>query len=397
MNRVRVGDVAEQVRGVTFAKKDSTKERLPGYTAVLTASNITERGLRLSPLQYVPTGMVRSSQKLKNGDILVTASSGSLDVVGRAVLVDGDLDAGFGAFCKVLRFNDQVDPRYAAHYFRTTEYRSTVSRLAAGANINNLRNEDLDGIEIPLPPVPEQRRIASMLDRAEEVTRLRERSKDLSRELESRLFARFFQDELAAAAQTATIPLGEIAICSSGITKGRRTTDQTLPTPYLAVSNVQDRRLDLSVVKTIDATEAERNRFRLASGDLLLTEGGDPDKLGRGTVWRAEIEGAIHQNHIFRVRITNENFLPDYLNWLLASDYGKSYFLSRAKQTTGIATINQTQLKAFPVLAVKPERQRAFVRVLEKVRISAGAADRHAATLHDLMVGLQSRAFRGEL
>lgn len=397
MNRVRVGDVAKQVRGVTFSRKDSTKERLPGHTAVLTASNITEGGLRLSPLQYVPSEMVRPSQKLKNGDILVTASSGSLEVVGRAVLVDSDLDAAFGAFCKVLRFNDRVDPGYAAHYFRTAEYRSAVSRLAAGANINNLRNEDLDGIEIPLPPLPEQRRIASMLDRAEGLVQLRERSRHLMHELESRLFASFFRDELSGGAKAATIPLGEIAQCSSGITKGRRTAEPTSPTPYMAVSNVQDRRLDLSVVKLIDATEVERDRFRLASGDLLLTEGGDPDKLGRGTVWRDEIEGAIHQNHIFRVRLTDDNYLPDYLNWLLASDYGKSYFLSRAKQTTGIATINQTQLKAFPVIATKPERQRAFVRVLEAARASEGVADRHATRLSDLMSGLQARAFRGEL
>lgn len=292
-----------------------------------------------------------------------------------------------------------VDPDYLERYLKSPRAISYYLAKLRGstARRRSLPKPDFDGMPVPLPPLSEQRRIASILDRAEGLVQLRERSRNLMHELESRLFASFFRDELSGGANAATIPLGEIAQCSSGITKGRRTAEPTSPTPYMAVSNVQDRRLDLSVVKLIDATEVERDRFRVVSGDLLLTEGGDPDKLGRGTVWRDEIEGAIHQNHIFRVRLTDENFLPDYLNWLLASDYGKSYFLSRAKQTTGIATINQTQLKAFPVIATKPERQRAFVRVLEAARASAGVADRHATRLTDLMVGLQARAFRGEL
>lgn len=290
-----------------------------------------------------------------------------------------------------------VDRDYLAHYLLSQEAVAWATSRTSGANLPRLSPTVLGTMPVPLPPLPEQRRIASILDRADGLVQLRDRSRHVMHELESRLFARFFRDELSGGASAVTIPLGEIAQCSSGITKGRRTAEPTSPTPYMAVSNVQDRRLDLSVVKLIDATEVERDRFRLASGDLLLTEGGDPDKLGRGTVWRDEIEGAIHQNHIFRVRLTDENYLPDYLNWLLASDYGKSYFLSRAKQTTGIATINQTQLKAFPVIATKPERQRAFVRVLEAARASAGVGDRHATRLKDLRLGLQVRAFRGEL
>lgn len=298
----------------------------------------------------------------------------------------------------VLRANPELlDDRYLFHWVRAEHFVSDMVRQATGASYPAVSDRIVKASRIPLPPLPEQRRIASILDRAEDLRRLRERSRTLTRELESRLFTSFFSDEISAEGSIGTIPLGKIALCSSGITKGRKTTDPTVATPYLAVSNVQDRRLDLSVVKHIDATEVERERFRLAPGDLLLTEGGDPDKLGRGTVWRGEIEGAIHQNHIFRVRVTNENYLPDYLNWLLASDYGKRYFMSRAKQTTGIATINQTQLRAFPVIEADTDRQRAFVRVIDALRASADESHQHLATLGDLAVSLRARAFRGEL
>ena len=97
---------------------------------------------------------------------------------------------------------------------------------------------------------------------------------------------------------------GEVADIVSGLTKGRRLSDAaTREVPYLAVVNVQDRRLVLDPLKRICATEREIDRYRLVRNDLLLTEGGDPDKLGRGTVWRGELDECIHQNHIFRVRL----------------------------------------------------------------------------------------------
>ena len=114
----------------------------------------------------------------------------------------------------------------------------------------------------------------------------------------------------------------------------------------MAVLNVQDKKLNLEQIKTILATEDEIEKYKLKNNDLLLTEGGDPDKLGRGTIWRGEIEECIHQNHIFRVRAKDQNLNMEFISWLVSSEYGKKYFLKCAKQTTGIATINKNQLKS---------------------------------------------------
>jgi type I restriction enzyme S subunit len=135
----------------------------------------------------------------------------------------------------------------------------------------------------------------------------------------------------------------------------------------------------------------------LRSGDILLTEGGDPDKLGRGAVWRGEIQGCIHQNHVFRVRLKNDGFVPDYVSALLGSSYGKRYFLRAAKQTTGIASINRTQLGGFPVMAAPPETQQRYAAAVFKVReleTRLLGAVRAADKLFD---SLAQRAFLGEL
>lgn len=161
------------------------------------------------------------------------------------------------------------------------------------------------------------------------------------------------------------VPLAEIASVTSGITKGRRTAGATKPVPYLAVSNVQAGHLRLDVVKEIEATSAEIERFALEDGDLVLTEGGDPDKLGRGTVWRRELPLCLHQNHIFRVRLTKGQVSPDYLARYMASSQARSYFRRSAKQTTGIASINMTQLKALPVGVPQLDEQRRISAILD--------------------------------
>jgi restriction endonuclease S subunit len=148
------------------------------------------------------------------------------------------------------------------------------------------------------------------------------------------------------------VPLGKVGEIVSGVTLGRRLGgSRARRVPYLRVANVRDAHLDLSDVYEIEASEEEIEKLRLRVGDLLLTEGGDADKLGRGTLWRGELPLCIHQNHIFRVRFDPEQFAPEFIAAQVASPYGKAYFLAHAKQTTGIATINQRMLAAFPLIA----------------------------------------------
>ena len=195
--RVRVGGLAEQVRGVSYGKEGASDSPQPGYVPVLRAGNITDDGLVFDDLVFVPKERVSEKQKVRRHDVVIAASSGSLDVVGKAAPALADFDGGFGAFCKVLRPNTKVHAGYFAHFFKTLDYRRRVSALAAGANINNLRNEHLDDMEIPLPPLPEQQRIAEVLDRAEALRAKRRTSLAELDSLTQSLFIDLFGDPVS--------------------------------------------------------------------------------------------------------------------------------------------------------------------------------------------------------
>ncbi|MFJ4169970.1 restriction endonuclease subunit S [Paenarthrobacter sp. NPDC089714] len=395
MNHVTLGDVSTQVRGVSYDKSLVQKRPEAGYLALLRGGNIGEHGLKWDDLQYVPENIVRDEQRLRPGDVVIATSSGSINVVGKAAQFGSHSPTTFGAFCRVVRPNHFVDQRYFGHYFKTSAYRAQVSSLAEGANINNLRNEHLSKLSLKLPSLDEQRRIASILDKADELRTKRRQAIILLDRLARSIYDELFELESHVWPE---VELRELCAVTSGITKGRKTTSETLTAyPYLAVSNVQDRSLSLDVVKQIEVTPQEAARYRLQRGDLLLTEGGDPDKLGRGTIWNDELAWCLHQNHVFRVRPTSNQVIPIFLSWYLSAPAAKSYFLRMAKQTTGIASINKSQLSATPVRLPPFEMQQTFAKRLGAVERLKETHQKHLTELDALFASLQSRAFKGEL
>ncbi len=233
-----------------------------------------------------------------------------------------------------------------------------------GATVHSLRSGLLEGLRIPLPPLPEQRRIAAMLtEQMAAVNKARaavQAQLEAARALTGAYLREVFESEEAKRwPQRYLADLGEVV---AGVTLGRRLEGKiTHQVPYLRVANVKDGHLDLNEVFDTEATETEIKKLQLAKWDLVLTEGGDLDKLGRGTLWRDELPECIHQNHIFRVRFTFPELSPEFAALQIGSTYGKAYFLRHAKQTTGIATINQKVLGAFPMMIPPLGQQREII------------------------------------
>ena len=199
-----------------------------------------------------------------------------------------------------------------------------------------------------------------------------------------------------------TCELGNIAFIQTGTAKGRDFRDRkTVELPYLRVANVQAGYLDLDEIKTIRIAENEIARYRLQPGDLLLTEGGDFDKLGRGAVWQGEIEPCVHQNHIFAVRFDQDVIQPEFVEYEMQSWHAKRYFLGVAKKTTNLATINRTQLAAFPIKFPNLIEQQRIVTYLDSVKQQAAELQRIQGQDGDLLVKMEqvilAQAFRGEL
>src|SRR5690606_4567437 len=98
------------------------------------------------------------------------------------------------------------------------------------------------------------------------------------------------------------LPLHEVAEVRTGLAKGKANLKDPVELPYLRVANVQDGHIDLTQVKFILVERSQIERYSLRTGDILMTEGGDFDKLGRGDVWQGQIPVCLHQNHVFAVR-----------------------------------------------------------------------------------------------
>jgi type I restriction enzyme S subunit len=183
--------------------------------------------------------------------------------------------------------------------------------------------------------------------------------------------------------------LRDIAEIGTGITLGHEPgAVYSREYPYLRVANVQDGYIDIDDIKTIRIFPSEFTRYQLQKGDILLTEGGDFDKLGRGAVWDGAIPGCLHQNHIFRVRLRH-GLSPEFFAAYMASTAGRAYFLSCAKQTTNLASINKSQLSAMPVPVPSSGEQKRITEILDSIDSSIGSGMALVAKLKLQNAGLE--------
>jgi type I restriction enzyme, S subunit len=153
-------------------------------------------------------------------------------------------------------------------------------------------------------------------------------------------------------------------------------------------------------VKTIAVTPKEADALYLQPGDILMNEGGDRDKLGRGWVWEGQIDRCIHQNHVFRLRLKIKSVLPRYVSYY-ANEFGQSYFMDQGKQTTNLASISLTKLSSMPIPIAQPEEMELIVERIEERFADIDAAAQQARRATELLERLDrqtlAKTFRGEL
>jgi type I restriction enzyme S subunit len=165
-HRVRLGDIAEIVRGVTYKKEQATEGSARDTLPILRATNIQDGALVLdSDLVYVPADLVSDTQKLRVGDIVVATSSGSKHLVGKTAQVKESWEGSFGAFCAAIRPTANIEHRYLGYFFESREYKDHIAKKALGVNINNLRRGDLEEISVPIAPLDQQKRIVAEIEK----------------------------------------------------------------------------------------------------------------------------------------------------------------------------------------------------------------------------------------
>ena len=281
------------------------------------------------------------------------------------------------------------------------EFVSHLNRMQTGTSYPAVRDRDVRAMRIRIAPSAEQSRIVtaieehfSRLDAAEAtLAAAREKLAALQRSAVAQLFDQ---------ADWPWTTLGEIAVIRGGVTKdSKRQSDPSyVEVPYLRVANVQRGYLDLSEVSRIRVNPAKAAQLALRSGDVLFNEGGDRDKLGRGWVWEGEVDNCIHQNHVFRARLSSGEFDPYFVS-VHGNTWGQRWFETHGKHTTNLATLNLTTLKSFPVPAPPLAAQRKVVtefqsigRSEDRLRAEISRAESHSAALRRSIL---ADAFSGRL
>jgi type I restriction enzyme S subunit len=283
----------------------------------------------------------------------------------------------------------------------------------------NLNGTMIGQILVPVPPLPEQTRIAEFLDQetakidalVAEQQRLMALLKEKRQAVISHAVTKGLNPKAPmkpsgiewlgdVPAHWKVIALKRIANVQTGMAKGKDNgSRKTITVPYLRVANVQDGYLDLETVATMEIPTEDLERFTLKPGDVLMNEGGDFDKLGRGHIWHGQIDPCITQNHVFAVRPRDVS--SEWLNAITGSDFAQFYFMTRSKQSTNLASISSTNLMELSVVLPPVNEQEAILSFISNQTSSfdglTAEAQRAIDLLQERRAALISAAVTGQI
>lgn len=317
----------------------------------------------------------------------------------------------------------ELQPKYVDHLLRTDVYKSEYLCRSTGIRSSRLRLYPEQFLRIPIlcPPPEEQAAIVRFLDHADRRIRryirakrqlialLNEQKQAIIHCAVTRGLDPHVKLKPSGVEWLGDVPehwgrlrLKDVAHIQTGITLGKSYRGvEVVDRPYLRVANVQAGHVDLSEIKTVSVPRSEIDGSELNAGDVLMTEGGDIDKLGRGCIWRGEIEGCLHQNHVFAVRPDQKRLLPEFLALVTESRHGRSYFEVTAKKTTNLAATNSTKVREFPLFLPSVFEQTLILKEVDEkaavIREALAQAEHELNLLRDYRTRLIADVITGKL
>lgn len=295
----------------------------------------------------------------------------------------------------VVRVDEaKADPRFILHLLRGPNVRTSgAKRMTGSAGQKRVPKAFLETLDIPLPPLPEQRRIADILDRADDLRAQRRRAISLLDSLEDAIFVERFGDPVRDDDRWERVPLSALGASRLGKMLDAKAQTGKNPKKYLRNANVQWFRFDLDHVLEMDFEPRIQAEYRLEPRDVLVCEGGQP---GRSAIWRGEIEECYFQKALHRVRLDDSKLLPEYFvryMWLLSRDASFGGLVTSAT----IAHLTGEKLATLPIVVPPMDMQRQYrdqTEAIDRIRQDQLA---DLERLDELFASLQHRAFHGEL
>lgn len=288
--------------------------------------------------------------------------------------------------------DSRVDPGYLLRYMKSPIALQRYATLGRGTaeRRKSISLDSLGRLDVPLPPLPEQRRIAAILDEADALRTKRRESLELLARLRSSLFIREFGVPVGGNTET----IGSLASSTQYGTSAKATIDGELP--VLRMGNItRDGRLDLGDLRYVDADGGGGGKYLVERGDVLFNRTNSAELVGK-TAYYDRDEPLAFAGYLVRIR-THEPHDGPYIAAYLNSAHGKATLRGMAKSIVGMANINAKEVQRIRVPISTPEKKRGFAARLQEFDRQREALEVAATALDTLFASLQHRAFTGRL
>ena len=386
----RMKNQFEYAKGLNITKADLIDTGLAVVSyGQIHAKNNSGTTLKDEFIRYISPSneAITDKAKLCNGDIVFADTSEDYDGLGNAVYMDRDSDIYAGYHTIIAKPKEPKYAKFFAYLFQSEVWRSQLRMRASGIKVYSVTQRMLNDVTLIIPEETAIEPICAYLDdRCSKIDAIIAEAKASIEEYKELKQAVITQAVTLGIKKnrplkdTNILWIGKIpcdwqvaelkffASIKSGITLGQKypAGAKLVEMPYLRVANVQGEYVDLSDVKTIQVLPEEVDKYRLEAGVVLMTEGGDRDKLGRGCVWHGEITPCLHQNHIFALTTKLDKLLPEYFSHVTTSEVARCYFDYTAKKTTNLANTNSSTIMNFRLPIPPLEEQREIVQYLDK-------------------------------
>jgi len=391
----RLGDVAEIIRGVTFKTEQLVGGQTEGAVVCLRTKNVQVE-LDLSDVLYVPVETVKNPKQFLREKDIVISSANSWNLVGKCAWagpVDRPTTIG-GFICAMRVTSHTIDPRYLFRWFSTSEVQALVRSFGQQTtNISNLNVQRTLDLDIPLPPISEQRRIAAILDQADELRAKRRRALTLLEELADAIFVDSFERGLtwpaAPFARLLSVPL------RNGVSPATR---GTVDGEVLTLSAITRGRFDPSVAKFAKFERAYDESKTVREGELLICRGnGNRDLVGRGELATISLPNTAFPDTMIAARLNDTLVDGAYIQAVWHRPLIRRQIAAGARTTNGTFKVNQAVLDAIQVPVPPIAVQRKYSNRLGRLREAKASQFAHLAKLDELFASLQHRAFAGQL
>lgn len=334
-------------------------------------------------------GAKKQGMKLFPSDTVVFAKSGMSAALGRVFRTDRP--AYVVSHLAALRPVGKADPSFLAYWLK----HYGTQRLIKDPAYPSIRLADVAEMPFPNLPLDEQKRIAAILNQADEVRRLRRIAVARLSELGQAIFYDMFGDP---SENPMGWPLGTIrdllAEAKYGTAQKANTDGKGLP--ILRMGNITyDGRIDLNDLKHIELSAKDFQKYTTRPGDLLFNRTNSKELVGKTAVVEASEPMAI-AGYLVRAR-TNKRGNPHYISAYLNSAHGKAILRNMCNNIVGMANINAQDMQNITIALPPAELQNQFASKLSAISAKRSVFELAVQQSDVLFASLQHRAFRGEL